>query len=140
MHASCGSNESLYVTSHYFMSQGKHGGKVCIGMQASNIQTKHAIGSHGIVNPVRPEMQSKVACRKLLPCKSKPACQRPMLGRRMQPKPVSKEAKRPIEGAETKNTCISPNFVKIIFLSVFSLFDSFLLILVLENPNALVQA
>ena len=39
---SCGSNESLYVTSHYFVSQGKHGGKVCIGMQASNIQTKQA--------------------------------------------------------------------------------------------------
>ena len=58
----------------------------------------------------------------------------------MQTKLVSKEAKRLIERAETKDTCISPIFVKIIFLSVFSLFDSFLLILVLENPNALVQA
>ena len=63
-----------------------------------------------------------------------------MLSRRMQAKLASREAKRPIEGAETKNTCISPNFVKIIFLSVFSLFDCFLLILVLENSKVLVQA
>ena len=52
---------------------------------------------------------------------------------RKRPKGQSKELKR-------RTLVFLQNFVKIIFLSVFFLFDSFLLILVLENPNALIQA
>ena len=83
--------------------------------QTSN-RSRH-IGNHCIVNHVRPKMQSKVACRKLLPCESKPACYRPTPNRRMQAKLASKKAKSPIEGCESKKTCFFSNFVKkIIFI------------------------
>ena len=83
--------------------------------QMSN-RTKHA-GHYYIVNHVRPMMKSKVACRKLLLCESKPTCQRTTLNRRMQSKLASKKAKCLIEGCESKKTCFFSNFVKkIIFI------------------------
>ena len=45
-----------------------------------------------------------------------------------------------MEGGWIEGGLFFSKFVKMLFLSIFSLFDSFLLILVLENPNVLVQA
>ena len=57
-------------------------------------------------------LELKEATGGFVPCESKPACQRPTPSRRIQAKLASKEAKRPIEGVESKNTCFSPNLSK----------------------------